>query len=294
MSSLRKFTTMKIGGEVEHSVSLADLPGSQLTKPIRVLGNGSNVLIDDHPLKGSVILCRDFEMQEPEVLNEDGDSVELECSAGTYLPSLARWAQKNSLTGLEFMVGVPGTLGGAVAQNAGATRQETKDVLLSARLFDLETQNIRDWSVEELQMSYRMSLVKPKKQVVLSCRLKLKKAEAKEIDSRLEENLRYRKEKTPYTKPSLGSVFTRLPDGSGGWLYPGKLIEDAGLKAYQVGKARVSDVHANYIVNEGGASFEDVYRIILRIEDRIRQKFGIEMKREIEIWSDRNLEELRA
>jgi len=236
-----------------------------------------------------VICIRDFPPIEPTVVNETDQYCDLQVSAGIFLPSLCRWAERRGLSGVEYMIGVPGTLGGAIVQNAGANQQEISQVLQSAEIFDLESLKGFKMSAADLHFQYRHSVLKDKPNwLVVSALLRLSKLESQtEIEASIALNQAYRKEKTPYSKPSLGSVFTRLPDGKGGWLYPGKLIEDAGLKGFQIGGARVSEVHANYIVNEGQASFDDVMAVIKHIESVVKAKFGIEMNREILIWSDR-------
>ena len=288
---LRSLTTMKIGGEPERLLRLQDLKdlSGSLPTPVRILGNGSNVLIDDQPLKGTVICVRDFPPSEPIILSEDSKSSLIQVSAGMFLPALCRWAEKRTLSGVEYMIGVPGTLGGAVVQNAGAHEQEISFVLKSAILFDLKSHQTQEVSNLDLQFSYRHSFLKDRDDLlVVSAKLELSKEKTlAQIQERITLNQNYRREKTPYNKPSLGSVFTRLPDGKGGWLYPGKLIEDAGLKGLQVGGARVSELHANYIVNEGNATFDDVMSLIAMIEKIIFEKFSIRMNREILIWSDR-------
>ncbi len=288
---LRSLTTMKIGGEPELFLRLQDLKelDKPLPSPVRILGNGSNVLIDDQPLQGTVICVRDFPPSEPTILSEDSKSCVIQVSAGMFLPSLCRWAEKRGLSGVEYMIGVPGTLGGAVVQNAGANEQEISVVLRSATLFDLKSHQTIEVSNQDLKFSYRHSFLKDRDDLlVVSAKLELSKERPlAQIQERIAMNQTYRREKTPYSKPSLGSVFTRLPDGKGGWLYPGKLIEEAGLKGLQKGGARVSDVHANYIVNEGQATFDDVMSLIATIEKIIFEKFGVRMNREILIWSDR-------
>ncbi|MDB5037483.1 MAG: murB [Bacteriovoracaceae bacterium] len=287
-SSLRTFSTIKIGGSAEAIVQLKDLQNHrELPKPIRILGNGSNVLIDDCGLKGTVIITRDFSNPEPVILEENKNEVFLSVSAGLYLPTLSHWTGKRGLTGCEYMVGVPGTFGGAIIQNAGANEQELKDILVSVEVYDVHSAQIKNLSVDECKLSYRHSALKDfPNLLVTSAKIRLKRKPSAEIEKQIELNLAYRKEKTPYSKPSLGSVFTRIKEGSA-WIYPGKLIEDAGLKNLRIGGAMVSPVHANYIVNEGGATFEDVVTLIGEIEKKVFEHSGKKLFREILIWSDR-------
>ncbi len=288
---LRSLTTMRIGGACERLVRLKDLKdlSENLPKPIRILGNGSNVLIDDHGLKGSVIVVRDFPPSEPEIVSSSQDHVLIRASGGIFLPSLCRWAERNSLSGCEYMIGIPGTLGGAVVQNAGANEQELKDIFVEGEVFDLETHRLLTLSAKQADFAYRTSALKQKPNwIVVSALLKLHRASETDITTRIQKNLDYRKQKTPYSKPSLGSTFTRIPRDGGDWHFPGELIERVGLKGLQSGGARISPVHANYIVNEGGATFDDVMSLIKKIESEVFQKLGIRMHREILFWSDRD------
>lgn len=303
---LKNFTTMKIGGSPERLVKLRDFSESQfleflktekLPHPLRILGNGSNILIDDRGLKGSVLVVRDLGAdREPQILSNSSDeTVEVEVPAGFFLPSLCRWAQRQGLSGCEYMIGVPGTVGGAVVQNAGANAQELSHILISARIVNLKYNDVVEKSASELGLSYRHSaLMKDSNQLVLSARLRLKRSDANEIQKRIEANQSYRKSKTPSTKPSLGSVFTRIrkdprkPESDPeAWYYPGKLIEEAGLKGHQIGGAQISPIHANYITNEGNACFDDVMALIKLCEAKVLETSGQNLTREILIWSDR-------
>lgn len=281
---------MKIGGPAERLVLLKDLADveTELPSPIRILGNGSNVLIDDRGLKGTVIVVRDFPPNEPKIVEDSEAGILIEASAGVFLPTLCRWTEKMGLTGCEYMVGVPGTVGGAVAQNAGANDQEISQILESVAVFDLKSHKTTRLSKDELQLKYRESVLKKNPHfLVLSARFRLKRESSEVISAFVARNIDYRKAKTPYNRPSLGSVFTRLSDGKGGWLFPGKLIEEVGLKGERLGGAQISPVHANYITNEGQATFDDVMGLIELIELRVKATFGVTMKREILIWSDR-------
>lgn len=293
MNSLRPYTTMKIGGAAERILFLRNLEDlrESLPRPLRILGNGSNVLIDDRGLKGTVIVVRDFPPRDPEILEETAEGVRIRVSAGLFNPMLSRWAAQRALKGVEYLVGVPGTVGGALVQNAGANDQEFRDVCESAHVFDLETSESFELRAEETELSYRSSRFKKNPHwLVTSVTLFLARGAAGEIQSQIQRNLDYRKLKTPWTRPSLGSVFTRLPNPekheTSEWLFPGKLIEEAGLKGYQIGDAQVSEIHANYVINLGHATFVDVMRLIREIEQRVLEHSGVRLHREILIWSD--------
>lgn len=290
--SLRTFSTLKIGGTAERIIRLKDLNlfSEDLPRPIRILGNGSNVLIDDRGLKGTVLVLRDFSLAEPEVLSSESDSSLVRVSAGMFLPSLCRWAQRLTLSGCEYMIGVPGTVGGAVVQNAEANHQEMRSLVERVRIYNFESKKMEEWTKEQCQFVYRGSALRERKDIlVLSADLRLFKGRSDAIEKQIELNLQYRREKTPYAKPSLGSTWTRLPLNDGTWIYPGKIIEESGLKGLRVGSVRISDVHANYIVNEGDGTFTDAYRLIHEVERRVYEKTGVKLRREILIWSDREV-----
>lgn len=287
--SLRTFTTMKIGGTADLVVVLKDLHNlrQSMPKPVRVLGNGSNVLIDDHHLTGTVIIVREFPPAEPEVLSESKDAVLVRVSSGLFLPSLARWSSRRGYSGAEYMVGVPGTVGGALVQNAGANQQEFSDILVESQFFNLLDQSFETWSKEKCQLGYRSSVLKARPELLcLSVVIQLKRSSPEVIEQQIEKNLSYRKNKTPWTKPSLGSIYTRLRRQDD-WLYPGELIESCGLKGFRIGGAEVSSVHANYIVNASHATFDDVIRVMTEVERRVLEERGVKLEREILIWSDR-------
>jgi len=290
VTSLRTFSTIKIGGTAERIIQLKELHEltAQLPKPIRVLGNGSNILIDDRGLKGSVIVVRDLPPSEPEIVDEHEAGIQLKVSAGMFLPGLARWTAKRGYSDCEYMIGVPGTVGGAVVQNAGANEQEFSNILVSVDLFDLQTGLMTKLDKDHCGLSYRHSRIKEmENKLVVSVEIALRSGDSERIQEITELNLSYRKEKTPYNKPSLGSIFTRLKEGDK-WVYPGKLIEDAGLKGFKIGGAMVSPVHANYIVNEGGATFEDALKLIEHIEKKVFEHSDKKLKREVLVWTDNN------
>lgn len=292
---LRRYSTIKIGGEVEKHLFLSDFIRSKvdlesLPKPIRVLGNGSNTLIDDRGLSGTVILTREDQLPQPELIQESADKTVIRVASGMFLPALARWTARQGLSGCEYMIGVPGTLGGAVVQNAGANDQELSFILLQAEVLDLQSGRRQWMSLQECHLEYRAShFLKSPHFLVLQADLQLKKGESAKIESQTQLNLDYRKQKTPYSKPTLGSTFTRLKAADGTWIFPGKLIEEAGLKGFRMGRMSVSEVHANYIVNEGGATFKDALSLIEEIEKQVFEKTKIRLQREILIWSDQSV-----
>lgn len=282
---------MKIGADPDLLLFLDDVIGQIDPKlwpqPLRILGNGSNVLIDDVALRGTVLVTRQKKSIEPEIIEVSDKCSRIRCSAGMYLPTLAAWALKNSLSGCEYMVGVPGTVGGAVVQNAGANQQEMKFILHSVDTLNLKTLERKTFTSSECSLVYRSSLFKNlSDQLIVSADLILNSEDPVKIREKMDLNLSYRKASTPYFKASLGSIYTRIPVGDS-WLFPGKLIEEAGLKGESVGGASVSEVHANYIVNNGNATFADVLSLMKKIEQRVYEHSGTHLHREIVVWSDR-------
>ena len=282
---------MKIGGNADQIIRYSDLEREpkrwmDLPHPIRILGNGSNTLIDDQGLKGSVVLMRS-DSANFETLEKSDSHLLIRASAGTYLPSLAKSLAKQAWSGTEFMVGVPGTLGGAVVQNAGANEQEMRQIVREVVAIDLVQRSPVTFTNEQCQFSYRDSFFKSNPSYLIqSVTLELSKRSVLECQQTLDQNLSYRKQKTPWAQASLGSMYTRLETDSG-TIYPGALIESCGLKSFRVGGAFVSDKHANYFINSGEAGFEDMYRLMLSVEKKVFEETGFRLQREIEVWSDR-------
>ena len=238
-----------------------------------VIGKGSNVLFDDAGYRGAVI--------STEKLNgsfADGDRLHAECGAS--FTSLALLAEKNSLTGLEFAYGIPGSVGGAVCMNAGAYGGEVKDVLEFSEIFDYSDPNgQRVFAVEaaEHDFGYRDSVLRHKdKWVHLSSCFKLEKGDPKEIREKMDDFMSRRREKQPLEFPSAGSTFKR-PDG----YFAGALIEGCGLKGVSVGGAQVSEKHAGFVINRGGATCADVLALIERIKSTVLRERGVELECEV-------------
>jgi len=279
---MRDFTTIKIGGRVKlfsprgleeltKTISLFNKEGLKY----RILGNGSNLLVSDRGIKDIIIKLKgaDFEY----IRKEKNNLVAV--GSGLSLQKLLRFCQEESLGGLEFLVGVPATLGGAIKNNAGALGKEIMDFVTSltvlkksGKLVKLESKHVR--------YSYRYLQLK-KSDIIVGAVLRLRKTRRKYIRKRLDFNRAYRRRTQEIRLASAGCVFAN-PSLS---LPAGLLIEAAGLKGFRKNKAAVSCRHANFIVNLGGASFKDVFYLIKYIEKNIRDTFGITLKREIEIWS---------
>ena len=277
--SMKKHTTFRIGGEADvyvmpGSVSqLANVLAFCRQKSVRhcIIGNGSNLLVSDRGYRGVIIQIG----RNLSGLRVQGD--EIEAQAGALLSSIAHLALEESLTGMEAMSGIPGTLGGALVMNAGAYGSEMKDIVRSVTVLD-ETGQIRELSCEEMEFSYRSSVAQRENLVILSAYLKLEKGDKEQIHAGMEEYRARRSSKQPLEFPSAGSTFKR-PEG----YYAGALIEQAGLRGYREGGARVSEKHCGFVVNTGGATAEDVMRLIGAVQDAVYEQSGVILEPEVKM-----------
>ena len=238
--------------------------------PWYIVGNGSNLLVSDQGYPGLIISTSRFDRLETE-----GEI--LRAGSGVLLSRAASLALKCGLTGLEFAAGIPGTVGGACVMNAGAYGSETKDVLLSATVLTPEGQ-IKRIPAEELELGYRTSCIPGNGYVVLEAEYALKRGEPEAIKARMDELSAKRREKQPLEYPSAGSTFKRPVGG-----YAAALIDQAGLKGYTVGGAQVSEKHAGFVVNRGGATFDDVLRLMDDVRSAVLRTSGVELEPEVKI-----------
>lgn len=238
--------------------------------PIFILGKGSNLLVSDAGIRGCVIkLAGDF--AKISLLDEDT----IECGAGVSLAKLCSFALKNNLSGLEFAWGIPGSAGGAAFMNAGAYGGEMKDVLVCCKHVDLNG-NLGSRCDDELELSYRRSFYSRGDAVITSLTLSLKEDSHENIKARMDDFMQRRMLKQPLEFPSAGSTFKR-PDG----YFAGSLIEKCGLKGTSVGGAQVSEKHAGFIVNSGGATTADILGLISLIQKRVLEEHGVSLECEV-------------
>ena len=278
--SLKDYTTFKIGGtagvlvmpeDIESLIGLVKIIKENNIKYI-LLGGGSNVLISENYFDGVVIVTSGMN-----AVRRDGDNIYAECGAA--LNKTANFAKENSLTGLEFAYGIPGTAGGAVYMNAGAYGGQMSDIVYSSECLyagNLETVTLY---LQQHKFLYRKSIFSENSSyIILSSVFKLKRGEKSEIGALMSKNIAARKEKQPLEYPSAGSVFKR-----GDGYFASKLIEDCGLKGCQIGGAQVSEKHAGFIINKGCATFTDVVNLIGHIKSVIFDKTGINIQCEVKI-----------
>ncbi len=277
MEPMEKHTTFRAGGPAEWLVTPSSAEQVQRVirflkdekTPYLVLGNGSNILVGDKGIPGVVIqLGNGFSGCTVEGTN-------LSAEAGIKLSRLANFALSNSLTGLEFAAGIPGTLGGAIYMNAGAYGGEMADVVTSVTYLDKDGA-IRTIAGKDCQFGYRTSVFEKEETVILSCTLSLQPGEMTEIRSRMDELQEKRTSKQPLNLPSAGSTFKR-PEG----YFAGKLIQDAGLMGFRVGGASVSTKHAGFVVNDNHATAKEIRELMEQVQQKVEQEFGVTLEPEV-------------
>ncbi len=276
---MKKHTTFKIGGPADIFVDAEStdevLSAIKLSKkaslPYMIIGNGSNLLVSDKGIEG-VVICIGNRMNKITVK----DNI-MEVYSGALLSVVSNTAQKNSLTGLEFAAGIPGTLGGGIYMNAGAYDGELKNVVRSVTYIDDEG-NLKKANKDELQFSYRHSMFSDKRYAIISAELELEFGKPDEIKAKMIELNKRRCEKQPLEYPSAGSTFKR-PEGH----FAGKLIQDSGLMGYSIGGAKVSEKHAGFVINTGDATAQDVLDLIKHIQKTVFESFGVMLEPEVRL-----------
>ena len=275
---MSRYTTFRVGGpadalflpasveELQEALAAAKAQGI----PVCLIGNGSNLIVRDGGIRGLVIA-----LGEPfSELRVEGAQVWAQ--AGARLSAVAAAAQRAGLAGLEFASGIPGTLGGGCAMNAGAYGGELKDVLVWADvLLDGE---LRRLSRDEMEMGYRSTLPLRRGAIVVSACFELHSDDPEAIQERMRDLANRRREKQPLNLPSAGSTFKR-PEG----YFAAKLIDDAGMKGYSVGDAQVSEKHAGFVINKNNASAADVLALMEQIQKTVKEKFGVDLVPEVRV-----------
>ena len=276
---MKEYTSFRTGGpadllvEPQGEEQLAQILrccNAQGLQPV-ILGNGSNVLVADEGLRG-VVLCL---VPGLSMLHEQ-DGV-ITCGAGVSMNRLCRFALEKGLTGLEFAFGIPGSAGGAAFMNAGAYGGEMKDVVVSTRYLDHDL-NLCEAEGVAHDFGYRHSVFSDTDCVVLGSTLALTLGDPAEIRARMLDLSERRRSRQPLDLPSAGSTFKRPAGG-----YAAALIDAAGLKGYAVGGAQVSEKHAGFVVNRGGATFDDVLRLMDHIRSEVLRTSGVELEPEVKI-----------
>lgn len=276
-----RHTTFRVGGPADlmffprgvEELELALQAAGEAGVPVHLLGNGSNLLVRDSGLRGLTIVMGEGFAQ----IRVEGARVRAQ--AGAMLSRVSMAAQEAGLSGLEFAAGIPGTLGGGCAMNAGAYGGQLSDVLVEAEV--LMDGVRRSLSREEMQMGYRTTLPLRRGGIVLSACFALTPGDPQRILERMRELNARRREKQPLNLPSAGSTFKR-PEGH----FAGGLIEQCGLKGYRIGGAQVSEKHAGFVVNAGGASAADILALIEHIQRVVLARTGVRLEPEVRILGE--------
>ena len=279
-TSLANFTTWKVGGpaewiaeprniyELTNLICWAEMKGI----PCHVIGAGSNILINDYGLKGLTLCTRKFHGY-----TIDKKTGIIEACSGESIPNLVRKAAKQGLHGLEWAVGIPGTIGGATVMNAGAQGGVTENRIISVKVFSIEKKKIYELHKNDLEYSYRKSLLQEEKLIVLSSRFQLEPGfNPEKLSNETNQNLQNRLNSQPYNLPSCGSVFRNPKNDKAG-----RMIEDLGLKGLREGQAEVSCMHANFIINNGSAKASEITRLISIIQSKVKEKHGLLLHPEV-------------
>lgn len=279
---MKKHTTFRVGGnadyfvmpknakEIKEIVRICQNAGM----PYYVLGNGSNLLVGDKGYRG--VMLQIYKQMNGIWIEED----RVKAQAGALLARVGSMALEAELTGFEFAAGIPGTVGGAVAMNAGAYGGEMKDIIVSATVLTPEGE-IVTFNKEELELGYRTSVVAKKGYIVLEAEYQLQRGSREQIRARMDELKTQRVTKQPLEYPSAGSTFKR-PEG----YFAGKLIQDAGLRGFQVGGAQVSEKHCGFVINKEQATAADIKNLMEQVSEQVLQKFGVKLEPEVKILGE--------
>ena len=280
---MKKHTTFKIGGNADIFAKLRTIEQikeiiklSRLENiPLKVIGNGSNILVKDNGIRGIVakIVSNSYEFLDEETIKVD---------SGMLNSKVAMVLLEKELTGFEFAAGIPGSIGGALKMNAGAYGGEMKDLVVSTRYIDVNDKesSVKEITNEEHDFGYRHSIISDN-MIILNTTLKFQKGNKEEIKNLMTKNMNSRIEKQPLDKPSAGSTFKR-----GDSFITAKLIDDCGLKGYKVGNAQISEKHAGFVVNLGNATANDVIKLTKQVKEKVYEKFNKNIELEIEILGE--------
>ena len=300
---MKKYTTFKVGGPAECLIKISskkDLKeilkfANENNIQITVLGNGSNVLVQDKGIKGITLIIKiekiEIENQAENLINNKGKNkeensgnnntkVKIKLGAGEKIAKVGIKFSKEGLTGFEEISGIPGTIGGAVRMNAGAHGREMKDVIKTVKCLDYYG-NEKTFTNEEMNFGYRTSILKTEKYIVTEVEIELDKGNSEEIKEKMDMYKEKRKNSQPLEYPSAGSTFKRGED-----FITAKLIDEAGLKGTKVGDAEVSRKHGGFIINKGNATASDILELVQIIKNKIYEKYQKKIELEVEVLGE--------
>jgi len=271
---LSNVTTYKFGGYCEnfYKVSKDDInlfKEKFVKKDNFILGKGSNVAFSDKGYEGNIIIPDFSELTYEEVLSE------VKVGSSVFLPDLARFYKAHNLINAEFLIGIPGSVGGAVKMNAGAYGWEFSDILVNVQVYNLDTNKIELLSKEDLNFGYRSSNNLDRR-MIISATLTAIPGDPKSINTRLKENIAYRKKTQPAAIYNAGSVFKNTESYSAG-----ELIDKSGLKGYSIDGVKVSKKHANFFIASKGAKSRSLYKLVNHVKEIVDNKYGVSLEKEI-------------
>ena len=293
--NMSKHTTFKTGGPAEIYVKVDSIEklkeilkiAKEEKQEIHILGNGSNLLVQDYGIKGIVIKI-EINKINIEEKKEDKDGNEGEANkenkvivtlgAGEKLAAIGQKLMQNNISGFEELSGIPGTLGGAVRMNAGAHGREVKDIIKKVKAVDYDGKEY-EFSKEEMQLEYRSSMFSKEKYIICEVEIELSRGNKEEIKNKMDEYSKWRKEHQPLEYPNAGSTFKRGED-----FITAKLIDECGLKGYQMGGAQISTKHAGFIINAEKATTEEILQLIEYTKKQVYERFNKKIELEIEVW----------
>ena len=281
---MKKHTSIKVGGNADIFVKANTIEkvkaiysfAKKKKINLNVLGNGTNVLVKDNGIRG-IVLKIDIDKIE---VRKEGNKVYIRAGAGVPIIKLSKIAYENSAKGLEFAIGIPGTLGGAIKMNAGAYGSEMKNIVMTTTYLD-NNGNTKKVTNLEQEFKYRSSIFFEIEGIILESELELELGDKEEIKKKMNENLINRKEKQPLDKPSCGSTFKRGDD-----FITAKLIDECGLKGLCVGGAIVSTKHAGFVMNNGNATAKDFIELTNQVKNEVYEKFNKNIELEVQIMGE--------
>lgn len=280
---MKNYTSFKIGGPAECLIKVQTIEevqeilqiANQNNIPLTIIGNGSNILVSDKGIKGIVLK---IDIKKLEIEEKEENQFFITVGSGNKLGEIAPKFLQKEIQGFEFAAGIPGTIGGAIRMNAGAHGSEMKDIVKTISYIDKKDMKLYTISNKEANFQYRNSIFSNNQYIIVETTMQLGKGKKEEIQSKMQEYANFRKEKQPIEYPSAGSTFKRGSD-----FITAKLIDECGLKGYQMGGAQVSEKHAGFIINKGDATAEDVIKLMKYVKEQVYHKFEKKIEAEIEI-----------
>ncbi|MBI4685041.1 MAG: UDP-N-acetylmuramate dehydrogenase [Nitrospirae bacterium] len=282
MEPMKDHTSLRIGGQADvfavpkEAISLKNMLFALKEEgiPFIPVGGGTNMLVRDNGIEGVVISLKNFERMD--IVGKERDSVMIYIESGAPLQKLVSLSRDNGYSGIEGLIGIPGSIGGAVSGNAGSFGYSVKDVLISATLMDADGE-VTEINADRLRLGYRSSRI-PQGSIILSAIIEMRPNSKEDVKKKMKEFIKEKRERHPLSELSAGCVF-RNPEG----MSAGRLIDEAGCKGMKIGEVEVSGLHANYFVNKGNATASDFIRLMDEVSKRVRKAFGINLEPEIRI-----------